>query len=78
MSDTKLPFIKSHPDYLSVINEKALLAEKNKQLEEENRRLRHNLALFKKHLFGRKSEKVISAPNLSSKPNAEGAGDRDK
>ena len=59
MTENTFKPIQNHPEYLSVINERSLLSEQVKSLQEENQQLKHDIELFKKALFGKKSEKLV-------------------
>ncbi len=86
MSEHTIPSIKSHPDYVSVVNKSSLKDTRINELEEESKfqqkqidqdreqlynnqeqieKLHHNIALLRKALFGSKSKKLGSDPNLS-------------
>lgn len=81
MSTSSSNSIELHPDYISVINEKALLETKNQELEAENKKLNHNILLLKKSLYGSNSERLTVEQNplqeglfpkeLSTRPVAE-------
>ena len=81
MTESATSSIGNHPDYISVVNEKLLLAEENNKFKEEVARLQHDLEVYKRLLFSAKSEKLGSAPSgnqleifateLSTRPVAE-------
>lgn len=85
MSDSTPSPITTHPEYDSVVNHPSLLVQENKELREENARLKHDLKLFRKALFGSKSERFVEGPNayqaklfetdLKLRPKVEEAGE---
>jgi transposase len=62
--------INNHPDYVSIVNESSLKELKIKELEgnntkfkEEIKNLKHNLELYKKALYGKRSERLTEEPS---------------
>jgi len=69
MSESISDTIHEHPQYQAVVNERALLAAELSKLEKELQELKRTNELYRKALYGPKSERIVTSASVALQEN---------